>query len=820
MHDGFVYLWSINPKSGSCKLQFSNKVTSFVHNMAWMGSSVITVGTRHVKVWRLERTMPASPSKKRFEIESHIDGAHGSPMPRTFSGRNCLLGSLVDATFTCVVAISDCKAIICTDKGDICLLDDTGRNQGLDRIAKTGSSILCITVDNINRCLWMGGTMGKLWVLSLNIVTSIGVASDLPVSLIGPDSHFESGSSQIADILAVGSVRGHIVTVDSSHIVGIEYARNIDGRNTVGTGKRMPAHDSSVLGVSTMRQPNDREADFFTWSVQGTVIFWLLDGTCKGKLQVTIDQTDDAEEGGLNELRVVRASESDDFLVSGDKNGTLRLIDRTGRNITALRAHNGDIHDIALTRRDVNDTLVVSCGRDRTLQLFRKTGDNLTIQQTLDDHTASVCNVMFLNNGSTLLSSSSDRTVIMRTLATGLAQKVAFIPIRVITLKASPVACSALPESNVLVISTLDRQIHKFDLSTGRLLQSFKALDYTSSDSLVINSLSIQKFEKYSGPALVLMGVSSTDKSISVYEYDNGSVLVRDYGQMVVTDVAFVQKRSGSGDSEGFLISTGSDGTIMIWDLTVGSRFLAGPYEIVKGESTTELLKSRTSALSNPLRRILSKSEIQDFQKCLETDGDPQTPSRSHPPTQIKKKTSRYTLANTRKVTTPAVSASAHHSPSLSSATEVFNHELSQHHSSTPPSPQKPAASIKSRRSSLDGRHRRKSTSNLTDLNMAAEQICKSLREYRKKINSSSEILKRDTAEELAREMKLTIGAISQSTTKLGPENEMIPGDLLDAYLATMIDERLAVLNKSGDSTDVTGGAKESTLSPKTLGDG
>ncbi len=784
MHDGFVYLWSIKPRSGLCKLQFSNKVTSFVHNMAWMGSSVITVGTRHIKVWRLEQTIPPSPSKKRFEVESGIDGAPGSPVPRTFSGRNCVLGSLIESTFTCVVAISDCKAIICTDKGDICLLDDTQRNQRLDRIAKTGSSILCVAVDSTNKCLWMGGTMGKHWALPLDHLTRIEVSLDYSVSPTGPQMLSSFGSSRSTDTLAIGSVRGHIVTVDSGHNIAIERAESGDCGNVVATEKRMPAHDTAVLGVSTMYQPNDYDAEYFTWSVQGTVLFWLLDGTCKGKLDVTLDQVHSAEEGDLNELRVVRASESDDFFISGDKHGMLRLIDRTGRNIAVLKAHNGDIHDVALTRRDDNDTLVVSCGRDRTLQLFRKTGDILTIQQTLDDHAASVCNVVFLNNGSTLLSSSSDRTIIVRTLATGGAQEVAFVLTRVITLKASPVAFEAIPESNVLVVSTLDRQIHKFDMSTGRLLQSFRASDHTGNDSLVINSLSVQRLEMYCGPILVILGVSSTDKSISVYECDNGLVLGKEYVQTVVSDIAFIQRPNGSGDPNSFLISTGLDGTIMIWDLTFGSRCLAGPSENVKGEYAGEHLKTRTSALSHPLRRILSKSEIQDFQKSLETNVDPPTPSRSHSPTRIRKKTSRYTLANAPKVAIPAVPAGAHHSPSPSSATEAFSRKVTQDHSSTTPSPPKPAASIRVRQPPLAGRQRRKSTSNLNDLNMAAEQICKSLRAYRKKISSSTETLKRDSAEELARELKLTIDAIGEKTTKTGPANVMIPGDLLDAYLA------------------------------------
>ena len=818
VHDGFVYLWSISSKSGSCKLQFSNKVTSLVQNMAWMGSSVVTVGTRHVKVWRLEQTMSSSPSKKRFDIESGIDGVPRSPVPRTFTGRNCLLGSLMDAIFTCVVPISDCKAILCTDKGDICLLDDTDRNQRLDRIAETGSGIICVTVDETKNCLWMGGAMGKLWALPLDFLTSVEVASDPLVSPSNLELLFSSGSSRNPDTLTIGFLRDQILTVDSDHVIGIQSAKIIDGRHNVTSERQMPAPNSAVLGVSTLPHPNNHEAEFFTWSVQGTIDFWLLDGTCQGKLEIALDQPDSAEEDDSNELRVVRASESNGYFISGDKHGVLRLLDHTGRNTATLRAHSSEIHDIAISRRNADDTLVVSCGRDRTLQLFRKTGNDLNLQQTLDDHAASVCNVMFLNNGATLLSSSSDRTIRLRTLATGEAQEVAFITTRVMTLKASPIAFSALPESNVLVVSTLDRQIHKYDLSTGRLLQSFKALEHTGSDSLVIDPLSIEKLKQASGQVPVLLGVSSTDRSISVYDYNNGSVLAKEYGQTIVSDVAFVQQPSENGDAKIFLISTGLDGTIMIWDLTVQSRFLTGPSENVKRDNATERLKTHMAATSHPLRRILSKSEVQDFQKSLEIDGDPRTPSRTHPPPRIRKNTSRYTLVNIAKVAIPAVPATTHHSPSSSSATEASGPNLSHDHSSTPPSPPKPSATGRSRRPSLNEWHRRKSTSNLNDVNVAAEQICKSLRAYRKKINSSTEILKRDTADELETEIKLTMNMISERTKKTQAANEMISGDLLDAYLARMIDERLAVLGKHEDSMNASGGANEDKSPPQTGG--
>ena len=794
-------------------------MTSFVQNIAWMGSSIITVGTRHVKVWRLEQAMPASPSKKRSNVENSLDGVTGSPVPRKFSGRNCLLGALIDATFTCVAAISNSKAILCTDKGDICLLDDIDGHQRLDRIAKTGSGILCVTVDRTNQRLWMGGIMKKLWSLPLDSLTYVEDVSDYLSSPSDPYSLSSPGPSPEPDTLAIGSVRDQIVTVDSNHIIGMREAKSSDSGSTIAPEKRMPAHNSAVLGVNILRQPNDHNnAEFFTWSIRGTIIFWLLDGTCKGRLEVPLDQPDNAEEGDLNELQVVRESHSDQCFISGDKFGVLRVIDPFGRDITVLRAHNGDIHDIALARRDTGDTLVVSCGRDRTLQLFQKVGGDLTIQQTLDDHAASVCNVMFLNNGSTLLSSSSDRSIVMRTLVMGEAQEIAFIPLRVFTFKASPVAFTALPESDVLVVSTLDRQIHKYHLSSGRHFQSFRASDYTGTDSLVVNSLSIQKIGKAPNHVLVLLGVSSTDKSITVYDYNNGSVLVKEYGQMIVSGVAYVQKYGENGETKTLLITTGVDGTIMIWDMTVRSHLLLGPTENVRGENIAEPLKTNTSALSHPLRRILSKSEIQDFQKSLKIDGDPPTPSRSHSPSRIRKRASKCTLANTPKVAIPAVSRNTHRSPSSSSATEVSNRKNSHDHSSAAPSSKKSKASSRSRLPLLDGRHHRKSTGNLNDLNIAAEQMCKSLRAYRKKIDSSTETLKRDSAEELARELKLTVDAITERTAKTQAANEMISGDLLDAYLARMIDERLAVLTKPEDSGNSSAGAKGSEPPPKSLG--
>lgn len=44
MNDGFLFVWAINLKSGAARLHSSNKCTSFVRDMCWMGQTLITYG--------------------------------------------------------------------------------------------------------------------------------------------------------------------------------------------------------------------------------------------------------------------------------------------------------------------------------------------------------------------------------------------------------------------------------------------------------------------------------------------------------------------------------------------------------------------------------------------------------------------------------------------------------------------------------------------------------------------------------------------------------------------------------------------------------
>ena len=324
-YDGFVLIYSINQKTGMARLHSSNKCSN-VNSVSWMGSSIISIGTRHVKVWRVERAAPSSPSKTRLEMDISLSGPPGSPTPKTFSGRNCILGELIDSTFTALVAISDCRAIVCSAQGDICLLDDTDRTQRLEKVAQVAFKIHCVTFDCNNKILWVAGEGIGMQAIRLHDLLQPKRSNS--TSLVSSSLESESTSSvgKQPTIVSVGLVRNCTISVDSNRNIEIKTAEEISTSSSSNIiSKRLPAHDSAVLGVRSLLPKSSQDSpDFLTFSAKGSVRFWLLDGSYTGNIDIPLDQPDCTEDGDVNELKTVIPSDADGHLLSGDKNGTLK----------------------------------------------------------------------------------------------------------------------------------------------------------------------------------------------------------------------------------------------------------------------------------------------------------------------------------------------------------------------------------------------------------------------------------------------------------------------------------------------------------------
>ncbi|KFY20620.1 hypothetical protein V493_07645 [Pseudogymnoascus sp. VKM F-4281 (FW-2241)] len=144
---------------------------------------------------------------------------------------------------------------------------------------------------------------------------------------------------------------------------------------------------------------------------------------------------------------------------------------------------------------------------------------------------------------------------------------------------------------------------------------------------------------------------------------------------------------------------------------------------------------------------------------------------------------------------------------------------------SPPPSP-KGRSNLGARKASLvDLRGRNKSAgpasyNEFGSVNMATEQVCRTLRAYRKKL-TSSETIKEDGLKELDQELRLTAQAVLEKSLKTRKISEAALAGLLDQYserLVSIFDEklRLSLKNSVAESREAAGSSSPEPMPPTT----
>ena len=272
--------------------------------------NLVTVGTRHVKLWRLEGSTPSTPVKllASFLIHQTSKASH-----RILSGRNCLLGPLLEGTFTSAVAISQSKAIICSETGDICLLNDSDGRQCFTKIGDAGFIVTAAALISEHSILLAGKSD---MIRSFEIEKLLNGDYNQEQDSI---ANVEEADSGTPFILALAPFGKRAVAVDTRLITPA--SKDSPGLSEVAL--QLPAHGGPVLGVRPCESFKVLDASFFTWSAEGTVFFWNSDGVRKKTITVDLEQSGIPDDGALNELRVVRLCGAGS-LVTGDKFGVLR----------------------------------------------------------------------------------------------------------------------------------------------------------------------------------------------------------------------------------------------------------------------------------------------------------------------------------------------------------------------------------------------------------------------------------------------------------------------------------------------------------------
>jgi len=257
-----------------------------------------------------------------------------------------------------------------------------------------------------------------------------------------------------------------------------------------------------------------------------------------------------------------------------------------------------------------------------------------------------------------------------------------------------------------------------------------------------------------------------------------------------VTDVAL----DTSEADRATLISTGSDGTIMIWDLSAKVPELLEPFESTN-DGDRSPPKEMMSAARPPLRRVLSKAELSEFQRQSPAS-TPTGNGRTSPPRQtLRRKTSKYSMSTqSPKLPPPVPAVPPNYAKSIGD--ESGSRRSPRNRSRSPPPSPKSKVTRRPSMQSLETRERTKSAGNLNEfgtLNMSTEQVCRTLRAYRKKLNTN-ETIREEVLKELDMELRLTAKALGEKTLKNKAISEKMLAGILDQYserLVSIFEEKL-----------------------------
>lgn len=772
-NDGFLFVWKIDPRTGAAKLFQQNRCTSFIRDMVWIGNTLITLGVRHVKAWKIEDGASVSPTKPKFSG----DGTPSTPTSqKTLPGRNMLLGSLLEATFSCA-AVDGKSLILCTEAGDVCILDDDDRQMKLTKVLNLEFTITTITIRN--SVAYVGGKDGYFATLDVE-----GVMDGCAASVL-------TTSQTSAGVVALGFLPDKLVTIDSKQSIDIWNPDYLLGQHVEAVAHiPIPGHGEPIIGVHSLYRPNKANAAFVTWSASGNVTFWDVDGQVKLTLDVPVDNSDSDNELTLpNQLTSARTTKSGKLLVTADRQGIVKVIDVDSKDyLLDIKAHSSDCLCISIYDEE-SKFLMACCGRDRTAQLFhRDSTGRIEHFQTLE-FAAKVIQVLIPTDNK-VITCSLDRTLQVHDIVSreGEPDIIAAIPSKVISLKSSPTSMTMGPDNRTIFVSSLDRSIYQYDLASGRQIFCFKCMDEGGVETAVLDSLFVGQWP--SKDLDYLLGSSNTDKSIRLYDANSGAFLDREWGHTeAINGVSLVEDDDGTRK----VVSVGSDGTIMVWTLDLNDP---SPRSMSRDPSPVKEANNNSSRPT--LRKVLSKAELAEFQRP-----SPSPAGRRSPPRSLRRRTSRLNLGTAPSVnrtpvgnmtTSPSDSAISEDTPSRRRPSEINRGD-------SPPVSPKSRVSRRPSMPVLSAVAKRKSSSNLRgvgSLNMATEQACRTLRAYRKKL-SSAEPITAEGLTELDQELRLTAAALGDRAIRSKAMNETVLSGLLDQYserLVTLLDEKLRLTNQ------------------------
>lgn len=608
-HDMIVNVWNWRTATKVA----SNKVSSKVNAVDFSedGSMFVTVGNRHVKFWYLDS------SKSRINETVPLQGRSG------------ILGAQKNNFFCDVVCGKGRKAksvFSITQSGLLCEFNEKRLLDKWAELRTTSASCLAAGEDHI----FVGCSNGVVRVFSarnLHFLVSlphphhlgVDVASVLSPSQILPSKEGSKFPDTIG--LVYDDLHKKASCIYNDHSV---YVWDVHDVKKAGIVRSFLYHSSSILGLEVAPPVQEGETpvlppgSFITCSTDDTIRIWNLENhmteTDYYKRNVFSNEllkicyidpammslrdvdynpaggTDktDTNYDGKNGIRSLCISPDGQHLASGDRIGNVRIHDlQTMKEIHSIEAHNGEVLCLEYSRVNTGPKLLSSTSRDRLVHVFDPE-QRYGLLQTLNDHSASVTAVKFVDTDSQLkmLSCGADKSLLFRNAQ--MSPDFQFSLNQHLVAKTTLYDMAVDPTQKYVATACQDRNIRIYNIKTSKQKKHYKG---SLGDDGTLTKVQLD-------PSGIYAATSCTDKNLCILDFCTGELMATMYGHSeLATGIKF------SYDLKHF-ISVSGDGCIFVWRLSGEmSRQMQDRLEELGQLPGEALSMNRTVTIENPAQK-------------------------------------------------------------------------------------------------------------------------------------------------------------------------------------------------------------------------
>ncbi|KAF7218383.1 WD repeat-containing protein 62 isoform X2 [Nothobranchius furzeri] len=551
-HDMIVSVWDW--RKGS--IVASNKVSSRVMSVSFSqdDSYFVTAGNRHVKFWYLDASR-----ERRVNSTVPLIGRSGlldDHKDNIFCGVACGRGLMANNTY-CI-----------TSSGLLCLFNSSRHLGAWVNLKTSTASSLEVDEDRIF-CGCADGLVRVFRPSDLEYITTLQRPHCLGVDVTQnpPHSHLPASSEpRHPDTLALTfDPRGQRLTcVYGDHSV---YVWDVKDMGSVRKLYSALYHSGCVWSVEVypeLPQPSSAclpPTSFLTCSSDNTIRLWQADPPALRQNLYSQDllrilyvgeRSEAAGADGKAGIRVLAISPDGQHLAAGDRCGNLRIFGLQFLDeLVNIEAHDSDVLCLEFSPPSTGVKLLASASRDRLIHIF-SLEKNYSLEQTLNDHSASITAVKFTGEGPEvrLVSCGADKSIYFRS-AEQVEDGLMFSRRHHLVEKTALYDMDLDSSRTHVAIACQDRNIRVYDVETGKLTKTLKG---SSSDEGALLKVQMD-------PSGSFFATSCSDKTITIFDYESGECVATLSGHSeIVTCMRF------SPDCRHF-ISVSGDSCVFVWRL-------------------------------------------------------------------------------------------------------------------------------------------------------------------------------------------------------------------------------------------------------------